>query len=148
MNRINRWYFHFNASHNANPADASKKHVHTFLVIACIEITQMDLERQNECGKAIDEYLAQYKGKCLNELDKFRDVIPTIEGICEVFFSDIKKIVEYYGAKLLNLEVGDSPVAMFSMGEQLLLGFTYQSISDENYKAFIEQTLIQQERNV
>ncbi len=148
MNRIYRWHFHFNASHNMVLDDDTKKHVHTFLLIACIEMKHIDLERQNECGKAISDYLAQFRGKCLNELDKFEEVIPTIEGICEVVFYDIQQIVEYYDAKLLNLEVGDSPVAMFSMGEQLLLGFTYQPVSDENYQEFINRTLTQQEREI
>ncbi|MBR1931336.1 MAG: 6-carboxytetrahydropterin synthase [Lachnospiraceae bacterium] len=139
MNRLYRWYFHFNASHNMSPEDLEKKHVHTFLVNACIEVTQMDIASQNECGDRLREYLARYRGAYLNELETFREKLPTIEGICEVLYQDMKEIAEQHQGRLLNLEVGDSPVAMFSMGEQLLLGFTYTPVRDEDYQMYLEQ---------
>ncbi len=141
MNRVYRWYFHFNASHNMLPSESNKRHVHTFLVVASIEVTKMDLAKQNACGDAFGQYLSGYSGQYLNDMEVFAGKIPTVEGICEILYRDMKQIAEKYEAELLNLETGDSPVAMFSMGEQLLVGSTYQPVSDEVYQAFIERQM-------
>lgn len=139
MNRIYRWNFRFNAFHNVMPEQPEKRHAHTFIVNVCIEVAHMDIARQNECGDRLREYLARYRGVYLNELEQFYEKIPTIETICEILYGDIKAIAGQYEGRLLNLEVGDSPVAMFSMGEQLLLGFTYRAVSDAAYQTYVEQ---------
>lgn len=138
-NRTIRWRFHFNAMHNMMPEKKEGRHVHSFLVIICVEFVYRDIQRQNACEKALKEYLDQYNGKYLNELDGFKDKLPTIEGICEVIYPDTKAIAQSYGLHQVQLEVGDSPIAMFSMGEKLLLGGTYREVPDEAFEEYRER---------
>ena len=136
MSRAYRWQFHFNAMHNMTPEKEEGKHTHSFLVILCMEIETMDLEAQNRCEKELRQYLEQYSGKYLNDMEAFRDQIPTSEVICEKLYYDTEKIAAAHGMKQIQIEVGDSPVALFAMGKQLLLGNSYRPISDEQYQEY------------
>lgn len=139
MKRTYRWQFHFNAVHNMVPENPENGHTHSFLVRLWLEITDMDMELQNFCEKELKRYLAQYNGRYLNEMDKFSGKIPTIENICEVLYYDMGKIVADYGMELIQMEIGDSPVALFMMGKKLLLGETGLIISDELFEKYKQQ---------
>lgn len=139
MKRTYKWQFHFNAVHNMTPEKEENKHTHSFLVILRMEVTDMDMEQQNLCEKELKRYLGQYNGKYLNELDKFRGKIPTVEMICETLYYDTEKIAAAYGMEQIQMEVGDSPVALFVMGKKLLLGGTGQIVSDELFEEYRQQ---------
>ncbi len=139
MKRTYKWQFHFNAVHNMTPEKEENKHTHSFLVILWMEVTEMDMEQQNLCEKELKRYLGQYNGKYLNGLDKFRGKIPTVETICETLYYDTEKIAAAYGMEQIQMEVGDSPVALFVMGKKLLLGGTGQIVSDELFEEYRQQ---------
>ncbi len=139
MKRTYRWQFHFNAVHNMTPENQEAGHTHSFLVRLWMEVTDMDVELQNFCEKELQRYLAQYSGKYLNEMDKFLEKIPTIETICETLYYDMEKIVTAYGMELIQMEVGDSPVALFMMGKKLLLGGTGLIVPDELFEEYKQQ---------
>lgn len=136
LERWYRYYFHINAAHNMTPDAAENRHAHSFLVIAGIETLNADMEQQNGCEKALKHYLEQYAGMCLNETPRFAGKLPTIEVICEVFYEDMKAITAQYGMKLIHLEVGDSPIAMYAIGEKLLIGSIYQNVADSAYEEY------------
>lgn len=138
-NRTIRWRFHFNAMHNLIPEKEDDMHAHSFLAIICAEFTDRDMQRQNACEKALKEYFWQYNGKYLNELDAFISGLPTLERICEVIYPDTKAIVENFGLYQVQLEIGDSPIAMFSIGEKLLLGGMYRYVPDEVFEEHRER---------
>jgi len=120
MKRTYRWKFHFNAAHNITPENENGRHAHSFLVVLYMEIKEFNLEKQNACEKVLQEYLNQYNGKYLNEMEKFSGRIPTLEVICEVLSKDTKKIATKYGMKQLQIEVGDSPVALVGIGKVMV----------------------------
>ena len=78
-------------------------------------------------------------------MDKFHNVIPTIEVICERLFYEIESIAAAYDMNLIQVEVGDSPVVMFALGKKLLLGGIYRTISDKQLQKYSQQ-LDQQDR--
>ena len=121
------------------PEKEENKHTHSFLVILWMEVAEMDMEQQNLCEKELKRYLGQYNGKYLNGLDKFRGKIPTVETICETLYYDTEKIAAAYGMEQIQMEVGDSPVALFVMGKKLLLGGTGQIVSDELFEEYRQQ---------
>ncbi|MBE5884307.1 MAG: hypothetical protein E7291_07850 [Lachnospiraceae bacterium] len=139
MDRMYRWQFHFNAMHNMTPETDENKHTHSFLVILCMIIEQMDLEKQNCCEKELKQYLEQYNGRYLNAMEKFQGNIPTIELICETVYYDVKEIATIHGMQLIQVEVGDSPTALYAMGERLLLGSSYIPIKDEMFREYKRQ---------
>ena len=136
MSKVYRWRFHFNAMHNMTPEKEEGKHAHSFLVILCMEINEMNLEEQNQCERELKEYLEQYSGKYLNEVEAFRNQLPTIEAICEKVYYDTEKIAASHGMQQIQAEVGDSPIALFAMGKQLLLGSSYRQISEQSYQEY------------
>lgn len=136
MNRTYRWQFHFNAMHNMIPEKDEKKHSHSFLVILYMEVEHMDLDAQNMCEKELKHYLEQYNGKYLNEMEQFCGKIPTIEVICETLYPETERIAASHGMQQIQIEVGDSPVALFSLGKKLLLGGSYIPISDQSFAAY------------
>ena len=137
-NRILRWRFHFNAMHNMTPEKEESKHAHSFLVIVCMEMQQMDLDQQNAYERALRKYFEQYNGVYLNELVVFGGKLPTIERICECIYEDTEKIAMFYGMEQIQLEVGDSPIALYSMGKRLLLGGMYREVPDEVFEEYRE----------
>jgi len=136
MNRRYRWKFHFNAMHNMTPEKDEGRHAHSFLVILCMEIETMDLEKQNTCEKVLKQYLEGYAGTYLNEQQRFAGALPTIEAIGEVLYEDISKIAKTYEMHLIQVEVGDNPTALFSIGNRLLIGGSYVPIPDETYQNY------------
>lgn len=139
MNRFYRWQFHFNAMHNMTPEKQEGRHSHSFLVILCMEIEHLDLEKQNSCERELRQYLEQYNGRYLNELVQFRGKLPTIEVICETLYYDTEKIAAAHGMNQIQIEVGDSPVTMFALGKRLLLGGTYMEIAEERLQEYMQQ---------
>jgi len=138
-----RWHFHFNAMHNTVVEKEEMKHTHSFLVILCMEMEQLDLEKQNKCEKQLKEYFATYNGKYLNELAVFKDKVPTIENICEVLYEDTQKIATTHDMKQIQIEVGDSPVALYSIGEKLLVGTMDREIPEKQFEKYKEQLNLQ-----
>lgn len=136
--RILRWRFHFNAMHNMTPEKEEGKHAHSFLVILCIEVKYMDIDKQNKCEKALKEYFEQFNGQYLNELDAFDGEVPTIEKIGEVVYPQTEQLIADYGMQQIQLEVGDSPVALYSIGKKLLLGGMYREVPDEVFEEYKE----------
>lgn len=124
--------------HNMTPEKDEGKHAHSFLVILCMEIETMDLDKQNTCEKELKQYLAGYSGKYLNELDTFTGILPTIEAIGEVLYEDILEMSQKYGMHLIQVEVGDNPTALFAIGNRLLIGGSYIPIPDEAYQRYRE----------
>ncbi len=139
MNRTYRWQFHFNAMHNMTPEKDEGKHTHSFLVILYMEVENMDLDAQNMCDRDLKQYLSQYNGRYLNEMEQFQGKLPTIEVICETIYPDTERIAAMHGMSQIQIEVGDSPVSLFALGSKLLLGGSYRHISDESYNTYKEQ---------
>ena len=59
--------------------------------------------------------------------------LPTIENMCKVFYEDLQRELLKEDVSLVELELGDSPLATYSIGSRLLTGSTYQQISDEKF---------------
>ena len=139
MGRAYKWQFHFNAMHNTTPETEAGKHAHSFLVILWMEIVELNGDKQNRCEGKLKNYLKQYTGKYLNELENFKEKIPTVEVICETLYYDMEKIAEEHGMDLLQIEVGDSPTARYILGKRCLLGDTYHWVSDEEFARYKKQ---------
>ncbi len=139
MKRTYKWRFHFNAIHNITPESEEGKHTHSFLVFIYMEVTKVNLSKQTKCEAALAEYLHQYSGKYLNEMEQFQGKLPTIEVLCEVLSKDTERIAAAHGMEQIQIEVGDSPIALYGMGKKRLLGGTNRIISDAKIEEYKEQ---------
>ena len=112
----------FNAMHNLVLDDPTKMHAHTFRVGMYV------IEKQDEHPvflnneMILQNYFKRYRGIRVNELPVFKDVTPTLENMGTIFYEDLKEAFEKNGMQLLSLEIGDSPVSSFCIGERVMLG--------------------------
>lgn len=126
----------FNALHNLNLACPEKMHAHTFRVTAYIKNVGEELEKIDVCDRLIKTYFSRYKGHRLNDVLPFRDTIPTIENMCKVFYEDLAEGLLQEGVSLVKLELGDSPLAAYSVGSSLLAGSAYNRITEEQFLGY------------
>lgn len=123
----------FNALHNLDMDHPEKMHAHTFRVTAYVENVGEELEKIDVCDRRIQEYFSRYKGCRMNDMALFRDRIPTIENMCEAFYEDLTECLLQEGVSLVKLELGDSPLAAYSVGSSLLAGSAYNRITGEQF---------------
>jgi len=129
----------FNAMHNVVPEDPTKMHAHTFRVSMYVIEKQGDNSIYFDNGKILDEYFKCYKGIRVNELYAFKELTPTIENMGLVFYRELKKIFAENGKQLLSVEVGDSPVFSYCIGDRLLLGSVYNMYDEQKVDEYCQR---------
>lgn len=110
----------FNATHSMG--DGKPRHAHTFIVKIILRKKGDDIRPFSDYEKAIDNELEKYRGKYLNDLDGFREMVPSLENICLVLYEEMKDFFskeDYY--EVLRLESGDNPTRQISVGEEIYI---------------------------
>lgn len=128
--------YQFNAIHSLDLSSPEKMHAHTFRVTAYIENVGEELDKIDFCEKQVKEYFAKYKGFRMNDIEPFRTVTPTIENMCQVFYKDLAEKLLQEGILLVKLELGDSPLASYSVGSSLLAGSAYNRITQQQFEEY------------
>ncbi len=129
----------FNAMHNLVLDNPRKMHAHTFRVGMYVIEKQEEYPVFLSSEKMLDEYFSQYQGIRLNELEAFRDIVPTLENMGEIFYRDLKPVFAENGMQLLMLELGDSPVSTYAIGEKLLLGNAFNLAAEGAVEKYIKR---------
>lgn len=133
------YHITFNAMHNLSPEDPRKMHAHTF----CVGIYVMEEEDDHpiflNTEKSLQGYFNRYQGIRLNELAPFNETVPTLENMGEVFYWDLKPIFKKNGMKLLLLEMGDSPISTYCIGERPMLGNVYSLALEKSVQEYCER---------
>lgn len=75
-----------------------------------------------EVDGAVNAYLDQYSGRYLNETKPFDLLLPTIENLGAVFYESFKVILEQCGFDLIQLDICESPLRIYSISDRLYLG--------------------------
>ncbi len=140
-NRHEAYLYHvtFNAMHNLDLNDPRKMHAHTFRVGMYVMENQKDHPGFFNNEKMIRDYFERYQGIRLNELPLFKEVVPTLENMGDTFYHDLKPLFERHGMQLLSLEIGDSPISVYCIGERLLLGDISNLIPDGAEEAYCQR---------
>ncbi|MBO5291749.1 MAG: 6-carboxytetrahydropterin synthase [Lachnospiraceae bacterium] len=129
----------FNAMHNMVVEDPRKMHAHTFRVGMYVTEKQDDHPVFLSNEKLLNGYFSRLQGIRLNELPMFKDVIPTLENMGDFFYQDLKPIFERNGMHLISLEIGDSPVSVYCVGERLLLGDVFNLTLPDEIEAYCDR---------
>ena len=82
----------FNAMHNLDINDPRKMHAHTFRVGMYVVDRKRDHPVFQNIEKGIRNYFDRYQGIRLNELPTFRDIVPTLENIGDIFYHELKPL--------------------------------------------------------
>lgn len=133
------YHITFNAMHNLMPDDPRKMHAHTF----CVGIYVLEEEDDHpiflSAENVLKHYFDRYQGIRLNEISPFTETVPTLENMGEVFYWDLKPIFKKNGMKILLLEMGDSPISTYCIGERPMLGNVYSLAMEEAVKDYCER---------
>ena len=142
MNRYYRYQYKLNTSHSTNN-DEMKSHNHTFIIYLVMSQVDKDTilryEDYEKVEREIDAYFIQYTKVYLNEMSIFKDRIPTIETMGEVFYEQLKIRLEEHGVALLQLEIGESPVRFYIISDCILIPSQYSGDSLKNWEALLER---------
>lgn len=125
------YHITFNAMHNLVPEDPKKMHAHTFCVGIYVIEEKEDHPIFVNSENILQQYFGRYQGIRLNELSPFNETVPTLENMGEVFYWDLKPIFKRNGMNLLLLEMGDSPISAYCIGERPMLGNVYSLVQEQ-----------------
>lgn len=129
----------FNAMHNLIVSDPRRMHAHTF----CVGIYTIEKQEDHPVflnnEKILERYFARFKGIRLNEVSPFIETVPTLENMGNVFYKDLKPIFDRNGMQLLLLEVGDSPISSYAIGERPMIGNVFNLAANEMVDAYCER---------
>ncbi len=133
------YHITFNAMHNLTPDDPRKMHAHTFCVGIYVLKVQENQPFFLKSENILQRYFNRYRGIRLNELAPFTETIPTLENMGEVFYWDLKPIFKENGMKLLFLEMGDSPISTYGIGERPMIGDVYNLALEKDVEEYCER---------
>ena len=133
------YHITFNAMHNLTPDNPRKMHAHTFCVGIYVIEEQDDHPVFLNSERILERYFAQYQGIRLNELAPFMTLVPTLENMGDVFYRDLKPIFARNGMNLLLLEVGDSPISTYCVGERPMIGNVYSLALRDSLDEYCER---------
>lgn len=115
-------HYYLNAQHSI---DNLKEHAHshTFSIGLYledkIEGRLLDINRINQI---INNYFDPYRGTFLNDKTAFQDLIPTIEHIGDFFYEELKLILMELSYDLIQLDISENPLQIYSVTDRLYLG--------------------------
>lgn len=102
-----------NASHAIRWENGEgKKHTHTWEIVSELHTTD-EMVAFYDIEKHLKQVLDGISGQFLNDLPEFETVNPTVENVAEYLFTKISETLQDNGAKLLRIEVGDSPIRSY-----------------------------------
>lgn len=133
------YHLTFNAMHNLTPEDPKKMHAHTFCVGIYVIEEQDDHPIFLSTENILQNFFNRYRGIRLNEVPPFTQTVPTLENMGEVFYWDLKPIFERNGMNLLLLEIGDSPISSYCIGERPMLGNVYSLAQEKAVDEYCER---------
>lgn len=113
--------YYLNAQHSFN----NKKgdiHSHTFSIRLYLGHLKTDFINYSEVEGAINGYLNLFRGRYLNDITPFDQLLPTIENLGKEFYERLKVILEQFGFELIQLDICENPLRIFSISDRLYLG--------------------------
>lgn len=118
--KIYTFKFYLNAKHYILIENKSSNiHPHTWEITVEIVGIGTELIKFTDIENIIRTFLMIYEGKLLNNIPPFNYQQPTLENIIDVFYIQIKNIIENNGWKLYKLTVSESPARAITICEQI-----------------------------
>lgn len=113
--------YYLNAQHSMDLKENA--HGHTF----CIGLYIEDLSKKgflnfNQIEKIVNNRIGRFSGKYLNAEEPFTSLPPTIENMGSVFYEELKIILIEQGYDLIQLDICENPLRVYSISDRLYLG--------------------------
>lgn len=121
MQKYYKYQYRFNASHSMDN-NIGNKHQHTFSV--CLYVShsnQEDTIMFFEFDNVAKEYFEQFKHKYLNECEQFKELVPNIENMGDVFFDDLSDVLIKINVRLHQLDIYENITSIYQVSERIHL---------------------------
>ena len=106
--------FYLNSSH-AIYIDGKRGHLHphTWEITLHLLYVKENFIAFHRLEDRVEEYMAQYQDVCLNDVEPFDKINPTLENCCEYFKDQLKEILNEEGWLLLMIEIKETPTRVY-----------------------------------
>lgn len=111
--------YYLNARHSMDNSPENE-HSHTFTIVLYIQDrNNEDLLDVRKINHVANSYLEQYKGESLNRRPAFKDKIPTIEHMGDLFYEDLRQMLSNHNYSLIQLDICENPLKIYSISDRL-----------------------------
>lgn len=131
--------YYLNATHSFDN-DAEHAHAHTFTISFWIQQPeQEEYFSFYDIDKIIVSYVEKFSGKYLNEEPEFEALSPTLENIGDVMFEAVEKRLAEEHVTLLQVEICENPLRVYSVSNKILLVSEHANNSGKNWEKLLSR---------
>ncbi len=106
--------FYLNTSHAIYiEGKRGQVHPHTWEIILHLLYMQDNFIAFHKLEERIEQYMERYQDVCLNDIEPFNKINPTLENCCEYFKNELKDILNEEGWLLLMIEIRETPTRAY-----------------------------------
>ncbi len=88
-------------------------HPHTWEITLHLLYMQESFIAFHKLEERIEQYMSKYQDVCLNDVEPFTRVNPTLENCCEYFKDELKDILNEEGWLLLMIGIKETPTRAY-----------------------------------
>lgn len=114
-------------------------HPHTWEFTICVTRSGSDFIQFNAFEKAIENFIAPYQNRIVNEIPPFDKVVPTLENVSDYFGENLRKIIRDIGGEVILMESSETPTRSYVLDYEDELDFK-QSM-EQNRQEVTEQII-------
>lgn len=131
--------YYLNATHSFD-YDVSHAHAHTFTVSFWIQQPgEEEYFSFYDIDRMISGYIDRFNGKYLNEEPEFAALNPTLENIGDVMFKEVEKRLDKEHVTLLQVEICENPLRVYSVSNKILLVSEHANNSGRNWEKLLSK---------
>lgn len=106
--------FYLNTSHAIYiKGKRGEVHPHTWEITLHMLYMQEDFIAFHKLEDKVEQYMAKYQDVCLNDVEPFNKINPTLENCCDHFKDELKDILNEEGWFLLMIEIKETPTRAY-----------------------------------
>ncbi len=125
MQKYYKYQYRFNASHSFDYVVVNA-HMHTFTVTIYVSRRkQADQILFFDIDRVVKEYLEQFEGCYLNEKIEFKNRVPNIENMGDIFYEELKECLSRIGIELYQLDISENPLSIYQVSSRIHLPACY-----------------------
>ncbi len=113
--------YRLNAKHSLS-SDAKNIHPHTFEISLLIEQLQLEIEIDlySSIDRIVEDFLLLYQNQYLNDIPPFNQLEPSIENMGNIFYEELKVILNNKQLNLIQLEISETPLRVYLVSDRLM----------------------------
>lgn len=139
--RIYKFKYRLNILHSMGKQQAPHRHtLELYLYVGHSEKATILFEKNDDF---LAEYFSYFENQYLNELPEFENMLPTIENVGYLIYSELKEKYREQNAKLLKFEISEIPSRVYTISDFLDKGSEAEEITpaDKRLSDYVDSYL-------